>query len=115
MKKWVVLSAFSILSGCAMGINHNVATIKGKPYLIETKTYGFLIGEWSSPSTLTLLEEPQTQPLPTNYNSSSARAELAKIADQCNIQSIKVQARPNYKKMYKCIVEQLTKLEQNVQ
>ena len=49
--------------------------------------------------------------MPENYEPSTARAELARIADECNIRSIKAQSRPNYKKMYKCIVDKLAELE----
>lgn len=45
--------------------------------------------------------------------SSSLRAELARLAAECNIQAVKAQARPNYKKAYKCVVEKLAELEGN--
>ena len=114
MKKFFCcLWSAGILCGCAAGINHNVAQINGQNYLIETKINNFLgLSQWSSPSTLTPLEA-QNATMPKNYNPSTARAELAKIADECNIQSIKAQSRPNYKKMYKCIVDKLSELEQN--
>lgn len=114
MKKVFLLSFVAgILCGCAAGINHNVAQINGQNYLIETKINNFLgLSQWSSPSTLTPLEA-QNATMPKNYTPSTARAELAKIADECNIQSIKAQSRPNYKKMYKCIVDKLDELEQN--
>lgn len=113
MKKLIPVFCAFILCGCAMGINHNTTSINGKPYLVETKTYGFLFEAWSKPSTLIPLEEEKEVVMPENYNPSTARAELAKIADECNIHSIKAQSRPNYKKMYKCIVEKLAELEQN--
>ena len=56
-----------LLSGCAMGINHNTTSINGKPYLVETKTYGFLFEEWSKPSTLIPLEEEKEIVMPENY------------------------------------------------
>ena len=112
MKTLIPAFCAFILCGCAMGINHNTTTINGKPYLVETKTYGFLLEEWSNPSALIPLEEEKPI-MPENYNPSIARAELAKIADECNIHSIKAQSRPNYKKMYKCIVDKLAELEQN--
>lgn len=113
MKNIVIFSMLFLLVGCAAGINHNVAQINGQNYLIETKINNFLgLSQWSSPSTLTPLEA-QNATMPKNYTPSTARAELAKIADECNIQSIKAQSRPNYKKMYKCIVDKLSELEQN--
>ena len=111
MKKFFLIALVAaILCGCAMGINHNTTTINGSPYLVETKTYGFLFEEWSKPSTLIPLEEEKPI-MPENYEPSTARAELARIADECNIRSIKAQSRPNYKKMYKCIVDKLAELE----
>ena len=112
MKNIVIFSMLFLLGGCAAGINHNVVTLNDKPYLVETKTYAFLIEEWSKPSTLIPLEEEKPV-MPENYEPSTARAELARIADECNIRSIKAQSRPNYKKMYKCIVDKLAELEQN--
>ena len=113
MKKSIFVSlGIFLLSGCAMGINHNTTSINGKPYLVETKTYGFLFEEWSKPSALIPLEEEKEVVMPENYNPSTARAELARMADECNIRSIKAQSRPNYKKMYKCIVDKLAELEQ---
>lgn len=115
MKKVFLLSLVAgILCGCAMGINHNTTTINGSPYLVETKTYGFLFEEWSKPSTLIPLEEEKEVVMPKNYTpNTAAQAELAKIADECNIHAVKAQSRPNYKKMYKCIVDKLAELEQN--
>ena len=112
MKNIIIFSMLFLLGGCAAGINHNVVTLNDKPYLVETKTYAFLIEEWSKPSTLIPLEEEKPV-MPENYEPSTARAELARIADECNIRSIKAQSRPNYKKMYKCIVDKLAELEQN--
>lgn len=112
-KMFLLFLGLIVLSGCAAGINHNVAQINGQNYLIETKINNFWgLSQWSSPSTLTPLEV-QNATIPKNYTPSPARAELAKIANECNIQSIKAQSRPNYKKMYKCIVDRLGELEQN--
>ena len=114
MKNIIIFSMLFLLGGCAAGINHNVVTLNDKPYLVETKTYAFLIAEWSKPSTLIPLEEEKPV-MPENYEPSTARAELARIADECNIRSIKAQSRPNYKKMYKCIVDKLAEPEQNAE
>ncbi len=112
MKKLIPAFCAFILCGCAAGINHNVAQINGQNYLIETKTNNFFgLSQWSSPSTLIPLEEEKPV-MPENYEPSTARAELARMADECNIRSIKAQSRPNYKKMYKCIVDKLAELEQ---
>ena len=59
MKKFSLIIATIILSGCAMGINQSVAVIEGKPYLVEKKTYVMPILpfiQWSD-------DEPQTTPL----------------------------------------------------
>ena len=115
MKKiFLLFPGLIVLSGCAAGINHNVAQINGQNYLIETKINNFWgLSQWSSPSTLTPLEV-QNATMPKNYTpNTAAQAELARIADECNIHSIKAQSRPNYKKMYKCIVDKLAELEQN--
>lgn len=40
MKKIFILLPFvGVLAGCAAGINHNVAKINGRTYLVETKMY----------------------------------------------------------------------------
>lgn len=115
MKNIIIFSMLFLLGGCAAGINHNVAQINGQNYLIETKTNNFFgLSQWSSPSTLIPLEEEKPV-MPENYEPGPARAELARIADECNIRSIKAQSRPNYKKMYKCIVDKLAELEQNAE
>ena len=110
MKK-VLLLFFTavILSGCAMGINHNIATINGTPYLIETKNYGFLVTQWSEESSLLPLEEPGLNS--DTSTQDQARAELAKIAAECNVQSVNVNSRVNYKRLYKCVVDKLAAME----
>ena len=112
MKKTILLSlGFFLLSGCAMGINHNVATINGTPYLIETKNYGFLVTQWSKESNLLPLEDPDLNN--EDNTSSQARAELIKIAERCNVKSVNINTRINYKRLYKCVIDKLAELEQN--
>lgn len=112
MKKVFLLSlAAGILCGCAMGINHNIATINGTPYLIETKNYGFLVTQWSKESKLLPLEDPDLNN--KSNTSSQARAELIKIAEQCNVKSVNINTRINYKRLYKCVIDKLSELEQN--
>ena len=41
MKKAVLLVVPLLLTACAANINHNVATLQGKTYLIETKNNNF--------------------------------------------------------------------------
>ena len=112
MKKiFLLFSGLIVLSGCAMGINHNVATINGTPYLIETKNYGFLVTQWSKESKLLPLEDPDLNNEDTT--SSQARTELIKIAEQCNVKSVNINTRINYKRLYKCVIDKLAEMEQN--
>ena len=109
MKKLLLLCPFiCMLTGCAMGINHNIAQINGKPYLVETKNYGFWVTQWSEKSTLIPLDSLQENLFSVK---TDARAELAKIAAQCNVQAANSRSRTNYKKLYKCVVDKLTEME----
>lgn len=52
MKTTSILLTAVLLSGCAMGINHNVVTVDGKQYIAETPTRNLLmLGQWSEKTT----------------------------------------------------------------
>ena len=53
MKKiFVLLPLIGILAGCAAGINHNIAQINGRTYLVETKVDNVIgLYQYSRPST----------------------------------------------------------------
>ena len=103
-----------LLSGCAMGINHNVVSFNDKPYLVETKTYAFLMAEWSTPSTVTPLNKPvQYQDLPdTAVGAPSVASEQLKaIIDKCRLKDGLASRNVNYRRLYKCVVEELAAFE----
>lgn len=106
------LVCFAVLvSGCGVSINHNIATINGKTYLVETKNYTNGFGAiWSKEPTfreITDTDLTQTEGMTT----SSAKAELARLAAECNVQAVKAQSRPNYKRTYRCVVDKLAELD----
>jgi hypothetical protein len=117
MKKLSLSFLAILLAGCGVSINHNIATINGKTYLVETKNYTDGFGTiWSKPPTFHLITEEDIVSEMTAgqlSSASAAKAELARLAAECNIQAVKAQARPNYKKAYKCVVEKLAELEGN--
>lgn len=99
MKKTSILLTAVLLGGCAMGINHNVATINGKKYLVETKNRTVLgITQWSEPSTFTSLEG--------DIDEKIVLQKAAEITKSC-----KNKARTNevksisydYEKFYNCV------------
>lgn len=52
MKTTSILLTAVLLSGCAMGINHNVVTVDGKQYIAETPTRNLLmLGQWGEKTT----------------------------------------------------------------
>ena len=63
MKKLISMLPLFLLSGCAMGINHNVAVLDGKTYLLETPTYAtpiLPVYEWSGPTSFKELHSVET-------------------------------------------------------
>ena len=111
MKKLLFFVLAISLYGCGVSINHNIATIHGKTYLVETKNYTNGFGAiWSKEPTfreITDTDLTQTGGMTT----SSAKAELARLAAECNVQAVKAQSRPNYKRTYRCVVDKLAELD----
>lgn len=102
----------SVLAGCAAGINHNVVTLNDKPYLVETKTYAFLIAEWSAPSTLTALHEPlEISQGTSTAELTAAPDQLKAIIEKCRLKDGLSSRNVNYRLLYKCVVEELAELD----
>lgn len=118
MKKLLVLlPVFGVLAGCAAGINHNVAKINGRTYLVETKNKNvFGLAQWSEESTFVDLENK-------DIGKELAKEYVHDIAAKCrktlNIRaanantSAKVgttsKAKADSKEVYDCIVDNLMK------
>lgn len=65
MKQIISMLIAIACTGCAMGINHNVVILDGKPYLVETPTYVtpiLPIYQWSEQSSFTELTAPENAP-----------------------------------------------------
>lgn len=91
----IFLSAF-LLTGCTMGINHNVINIDGKQYLVETKNYALPVlpvYEWSTEPTykeISLEKKPQVEGPKKLYEitgeiSQDVKTVLQAIYNECNI------------------------------
>lgn len=94
MKKYIYLSlVLFALTGCGMGINHNIATIDGQTYLIETGTRNLLlVGQWSEePKYINITEEIKNRKEITNT--------LEALKRECEIQGY------SDEDVYKCILE----------
>ena len=115
MKNLFLLSAVFLLTGCAMGINHNVVTFDDKPYLVENKTYEFLrLIQWSTPSTITPLKKPiefQNTTRSTGTVPSVASEQLKAVIEKCRLKDGLSSRNVNYRRLYKCVVEELAELE----
>lgn len=113
MKKLLFFVLAISLYGCGVSINHNIATINGKTYLVETKNYTDGFGSiWSKEPTFREITDADLAQR-EKVVCSPAKAELARLAAECNVQSVKAQSRPNYKKLYKCVVDKLAALEES--
>ena len=105
MKKTSILITAILLGGCAMGINHNVATINGKQYLVETKTFmaPFNVSQWSAPSTFISLEG--------DIDEKIAIQKMEKIVRHCKAksESSKQMAKKTYdhEKFYDCLTSSI--------
>lgn len=112
MKNLLFLPVICLLSGCAAGINHNVVSFNDKPYLVETKTYAFLMAEWSTPSTVIPLGEPlPPQPQQTLDIASAASEQVKAVIDKCRLKDGLASRNVNYRRLYKCVVEELAAFE----
>lgn len=121
-KSLIVLCLLGVvLAGCAAGINHNVANINGKTYLVETKTDNVLgLYQYSQPSKLIDLQSP-------NVTKDMAKSYVQEVAAKCqrrltvraeNEEKKKAQRNITYrpkanvqadpKDVYECIIEALT-------
>lgn len=78
MKKLLVLlPIMGILAGCAAGINHNVAKINGKTYLVKTQNRNVLdLPQWSEGSTFVDLEN-------NDIGQKLAKDYVTKVAQRC--------------------------------
>lgn len=100
MKKISILVAGLVLSGCAIGINHNVANINGKNYLIETKNYTVPIlpvYQWSDKSTFTSLDG--------DIDAQIVSDKVAEIVKDCGIKARKQTTAHdyNYEQFFNCV------------
>lgn len=116
-KLLVLLPVLGVLAGCAAGINHNIASINGRTYLVETKVDNVIgLYQYSQPSTFVDLENK-------DIGKELAKEYVHDIAAKCrktlNIRaanantSAKVgttsKAKADPKEVYECIVDNLTK------
>ncbi len=97
-----ILLTAVLLGGCAMGINHNVATINGKPYLVETKNYVtpiLPVAQWS--------QEPTFKELGENIDEVILRQEINEKAKHCKSKSRIGSTGRNYDfdKFYECLTK----------
>lgn len=116
MKKIFILLPFvGVLAGCAAGINHNVAKINGRTYLVETKNKNvFGLAQWSEESTFVDLENKDIgKELAKDYvlqvakKCRSAAKRRANAANNGTTVGQKVEV--DSKEVYDCIVDNLTK------
>lgn len=109
MKKAVLLAVPLLLAACAANINHNVATVQGKTYLIETKNNNFLgITQWSSPSTFKVIDgEKLDQEKVQEYIDAVAK-ECRRVARNRTF-STSGPAGYDAEKFYDCMMDKLKK------
>lgn len=118
MKKLLVLlPVLGVLAGCAAGINHNIASINGKTYLVETKNKNvFGLAQWSEESTFVDLENKDIgQELAKDYVATvakkcrSAAKRRANAANNNSGNTLGQKVEVDSKEVYDCIIENLTK------
>lgn len=103
MKKLFICVSAAILSGCAMGINHNVATVNGKTYLIESKQRNLLyITQWTYKSNISVLDED-------DLIRKTVVSKFDSILTECKQKS--PQEHPQIEKIHKCVVEKFHALD----
>ena len=109
MKKAVLLAVPLLLAACAANINHNVATVQGKTYLVETKNNNFFrLFQWSKPSTFKLIDGEKLDKEAVQKYIDSVSKECKKTA---RIRSINTSAPAEYdsEKFYDCMMDKLKK------
>ncbi len=109
MKKLLLLAVPLMLTACAAGINHNVATVNGKTYLVETKVdnvIGFY--QFSRPSTFKQLDGAE-------IDSSISKGYVESVAKECKhaarikTESTTAKTEYNREQFYNCVMEKLAK------
>ena len=107
MKKLIYISCVFILSGCAAGINHNVATVNGKNYLIESRNRNFCaLTQWSEEPKITVLEEDLMIKKSVSAYFNSILEECQKPYNMRSVQPVE--------KIHKCVVEKFRELEKEI-
>ncbi|MDD6174026.1 MAG: hypothetical protein PUB86_07105 [Elusimicrobia bacterium] len=83
MKKVLILAGISLgFTACASGINHNVVTVDGKPYLVETRNRNvFGIAQWSEIPTYINIEEDVKRQDQVNRCVEQIRIDKPNISD----------------------------------
>ena len=109
MKRAVLLAVPLLLAACAANINHNVASVQGKTYLVETKNNNFFhLFQWSKPSTFKLIDGEKLDQESLQTYIDSVSKECKKIA---RIRSFNTSAPAEYdsEKFYDCMMDKLKK------
>ena len=121
MKKLLLLAVPLMLTACAAGINHNVATVNGKTYLVETKVdnvIGFY--QFSRPSTFKQLDGSEIDSsISKEYVemqlSKSLQDNVESVAKECKraarikTESTSAQTEYNREQFYNCVMDKLAK------
>ncbi len=96
-----IIIASILLGGCAAGINHNVANINGKPYLIETHKRGLFLKQWSEPSIFHSLDG--------DIDNIAMKQKITEIVKSCKSIHFKQMNKTtsDYKEVLNCINEKI--------
>ena len=100
MKKYSFILLALLVGGCAMGINQSVATINGKQYLVEKKTYAapFYLGiQWADDPEYTELAGDGVQ-------KSSAKNYVKSLYNACYGE---LSGEPSNEQIYECILSKI--------
>lgn len=109
MKKLLLLAVPLMLTACAAGINHNVASVNGKTYLVETKVDNVIgLYQFSRPSTFKQLDGAE-------IDESISKAYVDEIVKECKrtsrvkTESTTAKAEYNSEQFYNCVMRKLEK------
>ena len=109
MKKVLLFAVPLMLTACAAGINHNVASVNGKTYLVETKVDNVIgLYQFSRPSTFKQLDG-------TEIDDSISKAYVDEIVKECKRtsrvkkESTNAKAEYNSEQFYNCVMRKLEK------